>query len=729
MYHPSVIQARIDARVKSGKPAPRYHTREQVQYMIKLLDSTRDVDEKGRVTVLRALTPQEHEFVRNERFLCRVDFHYFASRYCFIKNAHDQVVQFIPWTSQKIYLDTIAENEFNGFAIMLQVLKARQLGLSRVTSLLILHRAICFPHVNAVIASSTPDKTRMLADMLEFVFDRLPWWLIPEITARREGEFIEFGKADTGITLQHGSQMTGIARGTTPTIGHLSELAEFVDPKSIVDASLLRAMHDSPRTMLILEGTAEGQHNWWHDKWLSAKAGWPEGRSRLRPLFLPWFCGTDLYPTQTWLRARPIPANYQPAEYVMDHARRAAEYVRANTLLTRYLGANWTMPMEQQWFYEVERGQAQRENRLNDFLQEMPASDDEAFQSTNISIFSTEVITAHRDRTVPPIDLHDPSAKPCVYGLYGPVDIVPSRLQPHFTQIDHDKKPIEIYCNWAANSPMRFTLQPLKWEGYSGDSGRDHIYFWERPEAGNVYGAGVDTSDGIEKDLTSIEIIRKGDAWGPAGQVCEFVTGKLNALDTVPYALALGTYFSVPDGTETWEERIQASTGRLMGEHVASALKQCRMAIECKGSGDQTQLRMRMAGWHNFHPWQRIDNRKLDPSQYNKIGVFTNSWFRDAMMEYMMKMLRDMELEIRSPFFVGEMQSLEASEMNQTIKAAHGATDDRFMSLGFSVISLYQWEKNRPVATHSPGRPVVQAGGPKRYARYSPSGQDRVSLL
>lgn len=695
--------------------------------MIGRLDATRDVDDKGNVTILRALTPQEHAYIQNERFLCRTDFHYFSSRYCFIKNAQDQVVQFTPWISQKIYLDTMAEMEQLGIAIMLQVLKARQLGLSRMTSMLVLHRAICFPHVNAVIASSTPDKTRMLADMLEFVFDRLPWWLIPETTARREGEFIEFGKADTGITLQHGSQMTGIARGTTPTVGHLSELAEFLDPKSIVDASLLRAMHDSPRTMLILEGTAEGQHNWWHDKWLSAKAGWPEGRSRLRPLFLPWFCGTDLYPTATWLKARPVPQNYVPAPYVLDHARRASEYVSSNTLLTKYFGAKWIMPMEQQWFYEVERGQAQRENRLNDFLQEMPASDDEAFQSTNISIFSTEVITAHRDLTIPPIDLSNPTSKPCVYGLYGPLDLVPARLQPHYTQIDPDKKPIEILCNWSASYPLKFTLQPLRWEGYPGDSGKDHIYFWERPEPGNIYGAGVDTSDGIEKDLSSIEIIRKGNSWGPAAQVCEFVTGKLNALDTTPYALALGTFFSVPDGSETYEDQIAAQSRD--NSLVDTTRKQCRMAIECKGSGDQTQLRMRLAGWHNFHPWQRIDNRKLDPSQYNKIGVFTNSWFRDAMMEYMLKMLRDMELEIRSPFFVGEMQSLEASEFNQSIKAAHGATDDRFMSLGFSVISLYQWERNRPVATVKPPTPSELAGAGRRYARYTPSGQDRISLL
>lgn len=729
MYHPAIIRKKLDSWVAAvpGRVLPTYYTQAQVTAMVKQIDTTRSVDDKGAVTVLRPYTAQEIAFIQNQRVLCRLDFHYFASRFCFIKNAHDQVVQFSPWISQRIYLDTIAEMEEKGLAIMLIVLKARQLGLSRITSMLILHRAIFFPNVNAVIASSTPDKTRLLADMLDYVFDRLPFWLIPELTARREGEFIEFGKADTGITLQHGSQMSGIARGTTPTVGHLSELAEFDNPKSIVDASLLRAMHDSPRTFLVLEGTAEGQHNWWHKKWMSSKELWPQNKSRLRPLFLPWFCGTDLYPTAAWLLAHPVPDSYQPEPFVIDHARRSAEFVRSNSLLDKYLASGtgtWTMPLSQQWFYEVERGQASKEGRLNEFLQEMPASDDEAFQSTNISIFDVDTLTAHRDRTLPPIDITDPQSRPCVYGLSGPEDLIPARCQPHYTQLDRNKKPVEILCNWSTSYPQRFTLQPLKWDGYSSDIGKDQIYFWEQPMPGELYAAGVDTGFGIQKDNTALEFIRKGSIYAPAAQVCEFVSGKLNALDASPFVLALATYYSVPDGTRTWEEEIQD------GQTGAGGRRQCRVAIECKGNGEQAQLRMRFFGWHNFHPWKRIDDRKLDPSQYNKIGVHTNSWFRDAMMEYMLKMLRDMELEIRSPFFVQEMQSLEMKEMNQVIKAAGGAHDDRFMSLGFAIVTLYQWERERNVSTFAsvPQRPAAP-GMARRYARYSASGQDRASTL
>lgn len=740
MYHPEIVKRKIAAFIALGNPPPVYYPRFDIDRMTGILSSAQTLDEKGNVESTRPLSPQEIQFIRNERLLCKIDFRHWVSHYAWIKNEEDQAVRFIPWKSQEIFLDIMAENELEGISIELQVLKARQLGLSRITSLAILHRMLFFLNINAIIASSTPDKTGLLADMMEFTIDRIPWWMAPNEIARRsaaKGQGGIWWELDTGagLTLQHGSQTSGIARGTTPTVAHISELCEFeyngLGPDELIDSSLLRAMHPSQRILLVLESTALGQDNWWHKKWLSSKKGWPERRSRFRPVFLPWFVG-GLYPKPDFLKKSPVPVPYRPAPWVIDHARRAAEYVSSNPLLTTHLGSGWTMPIPQQWFYEVERSQAMSEGKLNKFFQEMPASDDEAFQSTNISIFSTEVITTHRDNTRLPLDIMDPDSKPCAYGLLGPEDLVPGRLQPHPTTIDTGKQPIEITCNWAATSyPIRFTLVPLRWEGYSNDSGEDKIYLYEKPEDGQVYGFGVDTSDGIGKDLTSIEGIRKGGPYEPAGQICEFATSKLNALDTTPYALALATLYSVSPAGITYEEEIagmESGQSRVLdGFGGMGSRRQCRVAIECKGSGDQTQLQMRLRGWHNFHPWQRIDNKKLDPSQYNKIGVFTNSWFRDAMMEYMLKMLRDMELEIRSPYFVKEMQSMEASEFNMSIKASHGATDDRFMSLGFAVISLYQWEKNRPVTVQrATTRP---SNAPRVWARAVAGQQGRMVTL
>lgn len=705
MYHPTIINVKIAAAAKQGRKI-LYHSRAEVEQFIDHMNTTsRELDDRGCPRITRKPDPAETDWIRNERFLCRADFNYFISRYIWIKNEEDQVVRFNPRVAQSIFLDLVAENELARIAVMLICLKARQLGLSRITSLLVLHRMLFFPHVNAVIASSTPEKTRLLGDMLDFAFDRLPYWLVPDVTARREGEFIEFGKVDTGVTLQHGAQMTGIARGTTPTVCHLSELCEFLNPEELVDASLMRSMHDSERTLLILESTALGKHNWWHDTWLSAKEGWPEHRSRLRPCFLPWFVGTDLYPKAAWLRARPIPSDHRFPPWVEDHARKAAEYVDSDPLLKKYLGDGWRMPPEQKWFYEVERGEAVRKDRLNKFFQEMPASDDEAFQSTNISVFSHETLAYHRDRTTNPLG---------VYGISGPSDLIPARLQPHHILLDTTKSPLSADWTWGNHPyPIRFNFLPLRWNGYSTDSGLDKVYIWELPESGEIYGLGVDTAEGVGKDRTVVQVIRKGSPWRKAAQVAEFATDKLNALDATPFVMALAALYSIDPVDESQPE--------------ISFRRQIRVAIECRANGDQTQLKMRLAGWANFHPWQRVDNRELARDQYNKIGVFTNSWFRAALMEYLISMVRDLEIDVRSPFLVKEMESLEADEFRQSLRAAQGAHDDRVMALGFIIISLYQYEKGRKVA--EPPKIVKQVSGERRYARYTPGVQESVQTI
>jgi hypothetical protein len=707
MYNQSILHDFIEFGLKSGrlKKPPIILSRVQIDGYVSHFKSIFQLDDEMNTVQIRPYTSEEIAWIQQERFLCRHSFHHFL-KYCYIKNEEDRVVGFEPRIPQLIFLDIIASLELEQIAVLLQVLKARQLGLSRITSLIILHRLLFYPHVNSVIASSTPDKTRLLAEMLEFVLDRIPPFLIPTITARRDaaktqgmGEWLEFGGMDTGLTLQHGSQYSGIARGTTPTVVHLSELCEFLDPEELVDSSLLRAMHDSAKTFLVLESTALGRGNWWHQKWLSAKVGWPERRSRLCPVFLPWFTGTALYPKEVWLKARPVPENHIFPPFVEDHAARAREYVQSDHLLSRHLGNNWVMSREQKWFYEVERSEAIREGRLNKFFQEMPANDSEAFQSSNISVFSTEIVTAHRDQTRSPLG---------VYGLLGPSDLMPARVTPHRTLIDPNKKPVDILYNWGNGYPINFTLVPLHWSGYNTDSGLDKIYLYELPDPDEQYGIGFDTADGIGKDRTCAEGIRKGTPWRKAGQTFEYTTDRLNALDSTPFVMAMAALFS-----QTYD---------------GSLRKQCRVAIECKGNGDQTQNRMRLNGWTNFHPWMRIDNKKLDRSQFHKIGVFTNTWFRTGLMEFLTKMIRDMEIDICSPFMVDEMESLEGNEFQQSLKAAHGEHDDRLMALGFIIISMYQWEANRPGAV-IPSQPKNRDDLVKRYAICPANPQSSIGSL
>jgi hypothetical protein len=712
MFHPKIVERTI-TKWAAKNFEPEYHSAAEVESNNAHYSSLIETDDEGHVVSTRdrdkpwreMLDEAEKNYIRNEIILCRADFSYFVSRYANIKSEEDRVVRMDPWVSQQIFLSILAEMQLEEIALMLIILKARQLGLSRVISLILLHAVLFFANINAFLASSTEDKTGLLFDMLDFVLERLPFWMRPAEKYRRENKFLELFNG-SAITLQHGQQSTGIARGTTPTKAHISELSEFDEFKvsDLIDSSLLRAMHDSPNTFLALESTAKGMNNWWHHKWLAAKAGWPERRSRLRPLFLPWFVG-GLYPKEAWLRAHPVPADYsnRMLPWAAAHADGAEAYVRKTEYLHSRLGKDWQMPLEQIWYYECERDAAIREKRLNKFLQEMPANDDEAFQSTSISVFDNETLTFYRDNA-------HVQELVGAYGLVGAPEIVNPRLQPSELLRNPNQEPITVRVDRETGYPMQFDLVPLRFDGWSLESGVDKIYIFELPVPGEIYGQGMDTSDGIEKDRTVLEGLRKGSINGPTKQVFEYASGKMNALDSWPFALALGTLYTVPDAN--------------------GVMQQPRMAIECKGHGDMAQNIIRQMGWTNFHPWndKQIDSRTPKTHQFNKIGVYTTSWFRDGMIEMLVKMLRDGDIEICSPFFVQEMASLQGDEFVQALKAGYGGHDDRLMALGFVLVSLYKWDANyyrsAKIAAYSGRAPVARK--PKRqYAQWVYSYQER----
>ena len=75
-----------------------------------------------------------------------------------------------------------------------------------------------------------------------------------------------------------------VGRGQTVHAVHCSEVAFYPDPESLM-LSLKQAVPDLPGTIVILESTANGAGNWFHQEWFAAKAG----ESDFIPLFFPWF--------------------------------------------------------------------------------------------------------------------------------------------------------------------------------------------------------------------------------------------------------------------------------------------------------------------------------------------------------------------------------------------------------------------------------------------------------
>lgn len=661
-----ILADNLNAKAKAAGKAewtPTYHSLAQIDHAIAHLDGLWDHDTKQ---LRRPLTADESAFITNERRICALDMRgYWLRQYHWIINWQQQPQRFIPNVAQNILLDLWAERERAELAIWMLGLKARRLGMSTISEAAVQHRFQFHRHSNCVVASADPTKSIEMAGMIGFSLEHQPWWLLPQGKPKiSQGMPVEFPDIDTSLTIQAGNQFTGVARGSTPNVVHLTEMSSWPNAREQIDGSLMRAIVDSPNVFAIMETTAWGTGNWTHETWMNAKKELAAGTSRIVPVFLPWFVGTDLYPSAADLRARPIPQTWNPSDRVIQHAERARQYVVSNPLLFKYLAKgnrDWTMPREQMWFNEIEYNSARAKKELNIFLSEMPADDFEAFQSPNLPIIDPEILIGYNERTRQPLG---------VYTIIGP-DIPPALVAPR-RQFDFSKPSIEIRTrDLVPKLDVKYQLVPLKFEGYPIFEPDLRLLIWEWPDPSQSYGVGVDTSEGIGQDRAVLEVLREATPQRGPGQVAEWASAYVTAFQLWPLVMAVGCLYST----------YKASAGRRV---------QCRLAIEAWANGSATQYELQKRGWTNFHPWKAYDNRKVrKDADVNKLGVYTNVNFRMQMFDMLLTHLSEEAIDFPSPYLVHELSRLERRNGNLKVEAASGEHDDRVMAIGFPLFSLH----------------------------------------
>lgn len=1048
MYSPKVIQRNTHGLDLS------YHSLAEVERAIAHFNSIAEFDDDGDWTgeYTRPLDKDELAFQRNETLLCKWDFNYASSRYARIMDWTKRLVPFTPNLAQRIKLDIYSELEERGVALVIQALKARQLGSSTLDELIVWHRVTFRPHTEAIVGSSDPEKSAKMFGMVERAWKHTPFWLKPECTKYSRGEFYEFGNVDSSVSIQHGTQFSGIGRGTTPSVAHLcfapgtkvrgidgrlvniedlnvgdqvlgssgrlirvqakslssrrneqsirlyvwntkdplevtkdhkiatsrgiveasgitsqdavlypvrpltrtkhhvswlqrgtgktkiptpvtqplsydfgkalglflaegcihfhsreypdcitftgdrdqtdlyseivlkgfgkvsspkyaktsrsmflnlyssgaagwvyeqfghkdtkrlpdwvfdaprefqlgllhgyligdghwkqdsneiyatsvrpaiviglrelvaslgfgwssisrrdaglwygrncqeawtwilagatakalreelgvavpsekvrtytqkweytdsgclalqvkkieegfceyfwdiavdsddhlfatlqglasnSEIVDYDEPEQLIDASLLRALHEHPEAYISLESTANGRGDWWHKTWVANKENLAAGMSKMYPVFLPWFVGRDIYPTETWLRARPVPAQWEPQDSTVQHAIRAADYVSRTPLLKRYLGESWTMPVEQMWWYEVERKWALQKNELNIFLSECPASDDEAFQSRTGSIFPIEIISDRREATTLP-----------KWALSIDGDEIPQRLVVPATQLQ-STPPLKLDYGYE---PSKMTRLRGSFCGIDQNfDPTNKLCLWEMPQEGEEYEISIDTGYGVGEDRSVIQVGRRGTPERADAQVGEWASADAGALDLWPIVLAVGRLFT---GV--------AHDGRVL---------EPRITVELAANGEALQAELRKRGWRNFYIRNRLATAVRSESIINpQLGWVTSHQSRQRLIDHLIKVVRDNLVEIRSQWLVDELADLQRSEKNFKIEAARGAHDDRLMSFAIMSYVMYDLDlRGEPSSMYRQRREAAAAAA--RAPEYSPGAQ------
>ena len=386
MYHPEVVEKRIRALEKaSGLHLHRYSVEESSERQQLLQGLWDEKNEKA----IRDLTRDENDFAINESLLSTHDFRYWADRYAFLNSPTGELKRIDFWESQEIALGHIAQGELeawkNGGDNLWDWLKARQLGATQVSATLISHRLFFHSNQRAIVASDEPGHSLELSRRIELIFNNMPWWMRPHRQFHVKGTEMYFDRLNCALVIGHGrKEGGGLGQGQTTNIFHFTELPDW-ESFAMIEEDFLPTVPLHPTSVGLMESTARGKHDQWHQHF---KLAW-SGKSRFKAFFIPWYAEKTRYSISP-------PSGWVPTKLTQLHAAQVEQdsprYMRGRTV---------RLTPGQQYFWEFTRGEYDSKGKLGIFLQEYASNHLEAFQNINIGMFDDNLILKLRNTVKP----------------------------------------------------------------------------------------------------------------------------------------------------------------------------------------------------------------------------------------------------------------------------------------------------------------------------------------
>lgn len=275
-----------------------------------------------------------------------------------------RVVNLKPNWAQLRYLAIAEEQLRTTGRVRIIVLKARQLGISTITEALLFNMAFLFEGYRVlVVAHEIPASQNLLA-MTHRYWDNYPFRRLytPKSLSKNDIGWLENGSNIKVATA--GNKAVG--RSATIHGLHASEVAFWPEPKTAM-LGLRQTIPDTEGTVIVLESTANGVGDYFHEQWLAAE----DGDTEYTPLFLPWWEHPEY-------RASAIGLDYQPITTLTDEER-----------VLRRMGIDDDRLAWRRWAI-VNKCQ----NDALKFMQEYPATPEEAFLASGQNVFPGEHLKA-----------------------------------------------------------------------------------------------------------------------------------------------------------------------------------------------------------------------------------------------------------------------------------------------------------------------------------------------
>lgn len=263
-----------------------------------------------------------------------------------IRSKSGAVTPFIFNRAQQFINDRLEEQKAKLGKVRALILKGRQQGCSTYVAARYYHTCSHAHGLRVFILTHEDAATQNLFEIVSRYHEHCPD-LVKPVTGAANAKELNFSLLDSGYKV--GTAGTkGVGRSSTIQLFHGSEVAFWPNAEGHA-AGVLQAVPDIPGTEVILESTANGLGNFFHQRWRDAE----QGLGDYITIFVPWYWQEE-YRTEPREEFRPT------AEEL--------EYAKAYQL----------DPAQMLW----------RRNKISDlkdpllFKQEYPATAAEAFQMT-----------------------------------------------------------------------------------------------------------------------------------------------------------------------------------------------------------------------------------------------------------------------------------------------------------------------------------------------------------
>lgn len=282
----------------------------------------------------------------------------FAPAFFVIGTKSGKQVPFVFNTAQ-VYLHNRLEAQLRETGkIRAIVLKGRQQGCSTYIQARYFHRVITSKGKKAFILTHEAEATKNLFSMTKRYYDNLPEGLAPKADKSSAKELM-FSHFNSGYAVgTAGNKGTG--RSQTLQLFHGSEVA-FWENTDDHSTGVLQAVAGEPETEIILESTANGIGNYFHQMWTGAVSG----KNEYQAIFLPWYW-QDEYTLST------------PGFKLSDEEEEIYSLHKNNGLTIAHM--DWRR-------VKLNNNPGDEESALGLFKQEYPMTADEAFRNPIDNVF------------------------------------------------------------------------------------------------------------------------------------------------------------------------------------------------------------------------------------------------------------------------------------------------------------------------------------------------------